>query len=136
MTSTQPQRVIDRLTVARVNLRNLIPGPAGRALAALLQPRLDDHGIPTDVEPLLAAADALQQPGDVPDRPAITDGQAVVLALMAEGMTAAQIARTLVISRSTVYARRHEAYQLLGANDAPHAVALAIRHGFITGRVA
>ncbi|GAB2964282.1 helix-turn-helix transcriptional regulator [Saccharothrix stipae] len=136
MTSTQPQRVIDRLTVARLNVRNLLPGPAGNALAGLLQPKLDEHGVPADVEPLLTVADALQQPRDVPDRPDITDAQAVVLALMAEGMTAAQIARKLQISRGTVYARRGEAYRLLGANDAPHAIALAIRHGLIAGRAA
>lgn len=136
MTSTQPQRVIDRLTVARIHVRNLIPGPVGNALAGLLQPRLDEHGVPADVEQLLAAADALQQPREVPDRPPITDGQAVVLALMADGLSAGQIARKLSISCSTVYARRSEAYRLLGANDAPHAIALAIRHGFIAGKVA
>lgn len=136
MTATQPQRVIDRLTTARINVRNALPGPAGVALASLLQPRFDEHGVPADVGPLLNVADVLQQPRQVPDRPPLTEGQVVVLALMADGLSADQIARTLVISRSTVYARRGEAYRLLGAHDAPHAVALAIRYGFITGRAA
>ncbi|MEV4384373.1 LuxR C-terminal-related transcriptional regulator [Micromonospora sp. NPDC049580] len=64
-------------------------------------------------------------------RPALTTEQVALLAEIAEGRTHAAIGRDRGITRSTVEHRLSVLYQRIGARNAPHAVAIAIRAGLL-----
>lgn len=75
----------------------------------------------------MIAADVDAQPVARP----LTRREVEVLALIADGLTAAQIARRLSISYRTVQTHTQNAYQKLGATCGAHAVAIAVRCGAI-----
>ncbi|MEU8329839.1 LuxR C-terminal-related transcriptional regulator [Micromonospora sp. NPDC048839] len=64
-------------------------------------------------------------------RPALTAEQLALLTQIADGHTHAAIGRLRGITRSTVEHRLHVLYQRIGARNAPHAVAIAIRAGLL-----
>jgi DNA-binding CsgD family transcriptional regulator len=61
----------------------------------------------------------------------LTPREVEVLSLIAEGMTAEQIARRLVLSVKTVYTHELNLKRRLKAVSLAHAVALGMRHGLI-----
>ena len=61
----------------------------------------------------------------------LTEHQATILHLTAQGLTAAQIARRIGRHHDTVRSHLANAYAALGANNAAHAVALALGAGLI-----
>lgn len=66
---------------------------------------------------------------DEPDT--LTADQRYLLGLVADGHTHQQIARKLDIPVSRVHDRLPVIYRRLGAHNAPHAVAIAIRAGLL-----
>jgi DNA-binding NarL/FixJ family response regulator len=64
----------------------------------------------------------------------LTERERQVLALLAEGLTPAQVAEELVISASTVGTHIEHVYSKLGARTRAHAVGLAYRHGLLAAR--
>lgn len=64
-------------------------------------------------------------------RPALTAEQLLLLAQIADGRTHAAIGRLQGLTRSTVEHRLHVLYGRIGARNAPHAVAIAIRAGLL-----
>lgn len=62
----------------------------------------------------------------------ITPRQRQVLALLAHGLSFADVGARLGISPQTAKNHASRAYARLGANNAAHAVAVAIAHGFLT----
>lgn len=54
-----------------------------------------------------------------------------VLSLMVTGMTNTEIGKSLGISVKTVEAHRDRMFRKLGAKNAPHAVIMAIRAGYV-----
>jgi DNA-binding NarL/FixJ family response regulator len=61
----------------------------------------------------------------------LTEREQQVLALLAEGLSPAQIADELVISSSTVGTHVEHIYSKLGARTRAHAVGIAYRHGLL-----
>lgn len=61
----------------------------------------------------------------------LTPTEREILALMADGFTAAEIARARHNSRSTIKTHRQHMFQKLQARNAPHAVALGFRLGIL-----
>lgn len=70
-------------------------------------------------------------PGD-PAIPQLTERQTEILSLLADGWTEVEIASKLFVAPGTI--RRHVAHCLLvlGARNRVHAVALAMRDGYIS----
>lgn len=64
-------------------------------------------------------------------RPTLTTDQVALLAQVADGRTHAAIGRDQGVTRSTVEHRLSVLYRQLGAHNAPHAVAIAIRAGLL-----
>lgn len=65
--------------------------------------------------------------------PNLSSRQIEILHLMAEGYASRVIGEKLGISRYTVRNHKHEMYKRLGASSAEHAVAIAMRRGYIDG---
>ncbi|MCW2767616.1 MAG: helix-turn-helix transcriptional regulator [Nocardioides sp.] len=63
--------------------------------------------------------------------PTISERHIQILALVAEGMTNAQIGAELHLSRHTVNTHLKDFYRRFGANDRAHAVLLAMRAGVL-----
>ncbi len=61
----------------------------------------------------------------------LTGREQEILALLAEGLSPAEVAQQLVISASTVGTHIEHIYAKLGAHTRAHAVALAYRHGVL-----
>ena len=62
------------------------------------------------------------------DRPALTEREQEVLALAAEGLSAARIGERLFLSPATVKTHLAHLYEKLGVSDRAAAVAAAFRH--------
>lgn len=60
---------------------------------------------------------------------ALTPRMRAVLSSAAGGRTARETARELIVSEATVRSELAAAYARLGARNAPHAIALALRAG-------
>jgi len=78
-----------------------------------------------------SAADGSMPAAD--DRPSasLTERELEVLAGMCEGMSNAEIGRTLFLSEDTVKTHARRLFRKLGAADRAHAVALALRRGLV-----
>lgn len=61
----------------------------------------------------------------------MTPRERQILALLAEGLTNAEIGAALGVSENTIKTMLKRAYVRLGARNAPHAVTLTRRHGFL-----
>jgi DNA-binding NarL/FixJ family response regulator len=82
---------------------------------------------------------ALAEPGDSGSEPAaaelpdgLTPREAEVLALIAEGLTNAEIADRLVVSGATVKTHVNHIFAKTGARDRAQAVVYAYAHGFVS----
>jgi DNA-binding CsgD family transcriptional regulator len=64
--------------------------------------------------------------------PRLTAREQEVLQLSAEGFSTDEIAGQLVVSAGTIKTHLHHIYGKLGARDRVSAVAIALRHGFIS----
>lgn len=64
----------------------------------------------------------------------LTRREVEVLAQLAKGKTARQIAEILGITKRTVDAHLQSAYLKLGASNGTHAVAIALRDGIIESK--
>ncbi|HXF72522.1 MAG TPA: helix-turn-helix transcriptional regulator, partial [Actinomycetota bacterium] len=85
-------------------------------------------------EPIGALAEALVPgSGSVP-RPALSPRQERVLALVAQGLTAGQVARRLGISEKTVEKHKAAIFRKLGVPNQAAAVHAALRRGGGVGR--
>jgi DNA-binding NarL/FixJ family response regulator len=72
-----------------------------------------------------------QQPAERPELPHLTPRELDVLRLVAQGMSNAQIARTLVLGVSTVKSHLYHVMKKLDIGDRAKAVALAYQHGLV-----
>jgi DNA-binding NarL/FixJ family response regulator len=90
---------------------------------AALDPAVQHHVIAALSAPATAAA-------DLPD--GLTPREAEVLALIAEGLTNAEIADRLVVSAATVKTHVNHIFAKAGVRDRAQAVAYAYRHGLTT----
>lgn len=68
---------------------------------------------------------------EVEDRPALSPREREVLALIAEGLSAPDIAKQLFVSPATVKTHLQSLYEKLGVSDRAAAVATAMRHGLL-----
>jgi two-component system nitrate/nitrite response regulator NarL len=66
-----------------------------------------------------------------PERPVLSEREAEVLALIADGLSVPQIADRLIISASTVKTHIRNLFQRLGVSDRAAAVAEAMRRGLL-----
>ncbi|MEV4271969.1 helix-turn-helix transcriptional regulator [Micromonospora aurantiaca (nom. illeg.)] len=66
----------------------------------------------------------------------LTADQLRLLHMLADGLTHEQMGRRVGCHTVTVRGRLHRAYQLLGARNGPHAVAILARSGLLPGGVA
>ena len=66
-----------------------------------------------------------------PDLPQLSNREAEILALLAEGLSAPQIAEKLIIGQATVKTHLQHIYEKLGVSDRAHAVAEAMRRGVL-----
>ena len=89
----------------------------------------------TFVSPALARAvfDAAQSgDGDSSDRVArLTPHQRAILRMLAEGLSAKEIARKLDISARTVESHKYQIMESLGADSSAQLIRIAIRHGIV-----
>jgi two-component system, NarL family, nitrate/nitrite response regulator NarL len=115
----------------------LAPAQVARAQAAGVAAVLDKSAEPGElVETILAVA---QGRTVVPDGraaartglPHLSAREQQILALMADGYSGPQIARTLYLSLSTVKTHTEKLYAKLGVSDRAAAVAVAMRHGLV-----
>lgn len=67
----------------------------------------------------------------VDERPLLSDREAEILKLVAEGLTAPQIGRTLCLATPTVKTHLHHLYEKLGVAERAAAVAEAMRRGLL-----
>jgi DNA-binding NarL/FixJ family response regulator len=79
-----------------------------------------------------ASRDAARQsqPGHLPD--GLTEREGEVLALIADGLSNAEIAGTLFVSRSTVKTHINQIFAKTGSRDRPQAIVYAHHHGITT----
>ena len=86
----------------------------------------------TVIAPQFAAGIATEiQLRETSERPALTDREAEVLRLLAEGRTAGRIGEELHLSEATVKTHLHNLYEKLGVSDRAAAVATAMRWGLL-----
>jgi DNA-binding response OmpR family regulator len=86
---------------------------------------------PFEVDELVARARRLVERPPQELSPRLTGREHQVLELLAEGMTAAEVAVDLTISRRTVGTHIEHIYEKLGARTRAHAVGLAFRAGLL-----
>ena len=67
----------------------------------------------------------------VHERPFLSDRERQILKLVAEGLTAPQIGRTLFLGTTTVKTHLHHVYSKLGVSERAAAVAEAMRRGLV-----
>jgi DNA-binding NarL/FixJ family response regulator len=96
---------------------------------AALDPAVQHHVIAALSSPATAASDAS---ADLPD--GLTPREAEVLALIAEGLTNAEIADRLVVSAATVKTHVNHIFAKTGARDRAQAVVYAYAHGLAESR--
>jgi len=87
----------------------------------------DELRVPLEA-PVAALADALVPGCDVPVRATLSEKQRRVLALVAQGMTAKQVARTLDISPKTVEQHKARIFEKLGVPNQAAAVRVFLSH--------
>jgi two-component system nitrate/nitrite response regulator NarL len=87
----------------------------------------------TVIEPALQAGvfGQIRLRGAAEDRPVLTVREREVLALMADGLSAPQIAERLIIAVPTVKTHQARLYEKLGVSDRAAAVAEAMRGGLL-----
>lgn len=66
-----------------------------------------------------------------PERPALSNREQQILAMIAEGMSAPQVAKELYLSPSTVKTHLKNLYEKLGVSDRAAAVAESMRRGLL-----
>ena len=66
-----------------------------------------------------------------PDRPSLSERERQVLEMIAEGMSAPEIARRLYLSTATVKSHLQSLYEKLSVSDRAAAVAVAMRRGLL-----
>jgi DNA-binding NarL/FixJ family response regulator len=98
---------------------------------AALDPAVQHHVVAALSEPSAAPA----APAASPDEPDLPDGltprEAEVLALIAGGLTNAEIAERLVVSAATVKSHVNHIFAKAGVHDRAQAVHYAYRHGLV-----
>jgi two-component system nitrate/nitrite response regulator NarL len=87
----------------------------------------------TAIEPELQAGvfDQIRLRGTSEERPILTAREREVLALMADGLSAPQIAQRLIVAPPTVKTHQARLYEKLGVSDRAAAVAEAMRRGLL-----
>ncbi|MEW2442819.1 LuxR C-terminal-related transcriptional regulator [Micromonospora marina] len=90
----------------------------------------------TTVQLARAAADTTSAAAPPPAFHKLTANQVRLLHMLADGLTHDQMGRRVGCHTGTVRVRLHRAYQLLGASNGPHAVAILARSGLLPGGVA
>jgi DNA-binding NarL/FixJ family response regulator len=95
---------------------------------AALDPAVQHHVIAALSSPSVSSPDAAP---DLPD--GLTPREAEVLALIAEGLTNAEIADRLVVSAATVKTHVNHIFAKTGARDRAQAVVYAYAHGLAAG---
>ena len=94
-----------------------------------------DAALDPSVQHHVVAALAGPEPADHPELPDdLTPREAEVLALIAEGLTNAEIAERLVVSGATVKSHVNRIFFKTGARDRAQAVVYAYAHGLASGR--
>jgi DNA-binding response OmpR family regulator len=86
---------------------------------------------PFEIDELVARARRLLERPPQERSPRLTGREHQVLELLAEGLTAAEVAVDLTISRRTVGTHIEHIYEKLGARTRAHAVGLAFRAGLL-----
>jgi two-component system nitrate/nitrite response regulator NarL len=87
----------------------------------------------TAIEPTLQRVliDQIRVHGPAEDRPTLSTREREVLTLMAEGLSAPQIAERLILALPTVKSHQARLYEKLGVSDRAAAVAQAMRRGLL-----
>jgi DNA-binding response OmpR family regulator len=93
----------------------------------------DDYLVkPFELDELVARARRLvERPRGSKQASTLTGREHQVLALLADGLTPAEVAQDLIISRSTVGTHIEHIYEKLGARTRAHAVGIAVRSGLL-----
>jgi DNA-binding CsgD family transcriptional regulator len=87
---------------------------------------------PFELDELVARARRLvERPWGSTQTSSLTEREQQVLALLADGLTPAEVAQDLIISRSTVGTHIEHIYEKLGARTRAHAVGIAFRSGVL-----
>jgi DNA-binding NarL/FixJ family response regulator len=87
---------------------------------------------PFELDELVARARRLvERPRGSTQTSSLTEREHQVLALLADGLTPAEVAQDLIISRSTVGTHIEHIYEKLGARTRAHAVGIAFRSGVL-----
>jgi two-component system OmpR family response regulator len=90
---------------------------------------------PFELDELVARARRLvERPRGSKQASSLTGRESQVLALLADGLTPAEVAKDLIISPSTVGTHIEHIYEKLGARTRAHAVGLAFRSGLLETR--
>ena len=76
-------------------------------------------------------AQMIQERERAADRPPLTEREQQVLTMIAEGLSAPQIAERLYLSTTTVKSHLHTLYEKLGVSDRAAAVAEGMRRGLV-----
>jgi DNA-binding NarL/FixJ family response regulator len=123
----------DVLCALRAGVSTILPAPTttpAQLASALAAARAGDGRMPNEL--LVRALGGAANPGGRPaPPPQLTNRQVAVLRLMADGLGNADIARSLSCSEHTVKNVIYELMSRLNARNRAHAVASAVRHGFI-----
>ncbi len=102
--------------------------PAREVCDAIAAIARGDEILGASIQPALASEIRLRAAAP---RDFLTDREREVLVLIAEGMSAPEIARRLTIGTATVKTHLSHIYERLGARDQAEAVAVAMRRGLI-----
>jgi DNA-binding response OmpR family regulator len=101
-------------------------------VAGLLLGADDYLAKPFELDELVARARRLiERPPGSKQVSSLTGRESQVLALLANGLTPAEVAQDLIISRSTVGTHIEHIYEKLGARSRAHAVGIAFRSGLL-----